>query len=181
MSAGAGESATYSAPVPLKSSHRVDDFDCGEPLLDGWLATHALGNEGKASRTYVITPASDGVAIAGYYSLATGSVSRSELARRLRHNLPDPVPVLILGRLAVDRRHAGAGLGSGMVREALARTAEISRVAGVRMLIVHALGDEAVRFHARHGFRPFGHGARTLYLPIESILETGQRTVVPRG
>lgn len=162
----------YTAPAPLDASHRLDGFDCGHPSLDTWLANRALENEGRASRTYVVTARNGQQAdcVVAYYSLATGSVLRSEVARKLRHNLPNPVPALVLARLAVDRRHRGQGLGADMLREALIRTADISRTAGVRLLIVHAIDDEAVGFYARYGFQVFPAGSRTMHLPIETIL-----------
>lgn len=164
----------YTAPTPLDASHRREGFRCGHPALDSWLMNHALDNEGRASRTYVVTAKTgpEAGSVVAYYSLATGSVLRTDVARKLRHDLPNLVPVLVLGRLAVDRRHKGRGLASGMLREALIRTADISRTAGVRLLIVHAIDDEAVGFYARYGFQAFPAGSRTMYLPIETILAT---------
>ena len=85
--------------------------------------------------------------------------------------MPNPVPALVLGRLAVDRRHARAGLGKAMLRQAIQRTLDVSRTAGVRMLVVHAIDDEAAAFYARHGFRPFPHGGLTMLLPVETLAE----------
>lgn len=165
-----GRPDEYAAPVPLNAKHRHEDFDCGELKLNHWLATYALDNEGVASRTYVITTLQNRASIVAYYSLATGGVSRSDIPTRLRHNLPDPVPAMILGRLAVDRRHGRYGVGREMLREALTQTADVSRVAGVRMLIVHAINEEAAGFYMRFGFVRFPGSDQTLCLPIESIL-----------
>ncbi len=165
----------YAPPVPLTAEHRLDSFDCGQPVLDHWLATHALANEGRASRTYVVLPragpdASPGRVVA-YYTLAAGSVPRAELPSRLRHGLPNPVPVMILGRLAVDRRHAGRGLGSALLNQAFARTLEAATITGLRALLVHAIDDGAVAFYTRYKFIAFPSGGRTLFLPIETIAD----------
>jgi len=161
-----GDRLPYAAPVPIERTHKLDAFDCGKPALDEWLRAHALDNEGKASRTYVI--ATDAGDVAAFYSLATGSVIRTEVPRKYRHGLPNPVPVMILGRLAVSRDHAGKGLGPAMLFEALQRTVEVAEIAGVFALIVHAIDDDAVSFYARYGFQLFPPETRTLLMPIET-------------
>lgn len=162
----------YSAPVPLLAIHDVAQFECGKPALDTWLRVRALGNEGRASRTYVVV-AQNGIQaseVVAFSSLATGGVALDHIIRKHRHNLPDPVPVVVLGRLAVDRRHHGRGLGRALLGEAMRRTLDISRLAGVRMLMVHAIDEEAAGFYLRSGFHAFPAGGRTLYLPIETIV-----------
>lgn len=159
--------ALYRPPIAIAPEHRLEGFDCGKAALSDWLRSHALENEGKASRTFVVTTA--GGEVAGYYSLASGSVTRSEMPRRIRHGLPNPTPVMVLGRLAVDLRHRGRGLASGMLREAMLRTLRVSQEAGVRALIVHAIDDEAITFYSRYGFQLFPPETRTLLLPIETI------------
>lgn len=167
----AGRSRSYSAPTPIAPDHRLDTFASTRPALDTWLKTHALDNEGVASRTYVVTLAQGREAnrVAAYYTLAYGSVGRTELPRKLRHGLPNPVPVMVLGRLAVDRGHERRGLGSGLLREALRRTLEASQVAGLRALLVHAIDDEAAAFYTQYGFQEFPAGGRTLFLPVETV------------
>lgn len=161
----------YSAPVQLTADHRIEGFDCGKPKLTDWLKAHALDNEGRSSRTYVVV-ANTGPQtgdVVGYYTLATGGVTRSEMPRRIRHDLPNPAPVMLLGRLAVDERHQKKGIGPAMLREAMQRTLEISRSAGVRALMVHAIDDEAVTFYLRYGFVLFPADSRTMFLPIETL------------
>jgi len=153
--------------VPLNSEHRLDGFDCGKPPLDDWLKVHALGNDGKASRTFVV--AGSDLAVQAYYTLAAGSVTLKEVPRKLRQGLPNPVPVMVLGRLAVDRRFASYGLGPALLKEAMTRTLRVSREAGVRALIVHAIDDDAMTFYAKYGFQIFPPETRTLFLPIETI------------
>lgn len=161
----------YAAPVPLTSDHLIDGFDCGKPPLDAWLKTRALDNEGRASRTYVVlaTVEPQRGEVVAYYTLATGGVALGEIRGKHRHNLPNPVPVMVLGRLAVDRRHGGHALGPALLREAMARALDISRVAGVRMLMVHAIDDEAATFYLSYGFHAFPAGGRTMFLLIETI------------
>jgi predicted N-acetyltransferase YhbS len=132
------------------------------------LRAHALDNEGKASRTFVVTLAEGGVIVA-YYTLAAGSVILREIPRRQRQGLPNPVPVMVLGRLAVDCNHHGRGLGKALLRQAMQRTLTVSREAGVRALIIHAIDDEAVNFYARYGFQHFPAGTRTMMMMIETM------------
>jgi len=161
----------YSPPTPISADHRLDGFDCGKPPLDEWLKAHALENEGKASRTYVVTAqiGADAGNVTAYYTLANGSVARNEVPKKIRQGLPNPVPTMVLGRLAVDQRHAGQGIGPGLLREALQRTWQASQIAGVRALIVHAIDDDAVGFYAKYGFQVFPSGTRTMFLPIETL------------
>ncbi len=154
-------------PEPLQAHHHLGPFDCGKPPVDHWLRTHAPANEGKSSRTFVVCDAAD--TVHAYYTLATGSVARTEIPRRIRHDLPNPVPVMVLGRLAVDRRCQGLKLGAALLREAMLRTLRVSAQAGVRALVVHAIDDEAIAFYTRHGFQMFPPETRTLLLPRETI------------
>lgn len=161
---------SYRAPAPLTPEHCLQDFDSGKPALDQWLRTKALANEGRASRTYVVVPGSaNSVDVVAYYTLATGGVALSEIKSKYRHNLPNPVPVIILARLAVDHRHSKRGLGQALLREAMQRSLEVSRTAGVRMLMVHAIDEEAAAFYLQYGFHAFPIGSWTLFLPIETI------------
>lgn len=164
-------SRPYAAPVPITPDHRLDGFDCGKPPLDNWLRARAIDNEGRASRTYVVVAGVGAQAgeVVAYYSLATGGVTLKDLKSKYRHNLPSPVPVMVLGRLAVDRRHGGHGIGPALLREAMARTLDVSRTAGVRMLMVHAIDDDAVAFYLKYGFHAFPAGDRTMFLPMETI------------
>jgi GNAT superfamily N-acetyltransferase len=168
---GSEAARPYSAPVPLTAEHRIDGFDCGRDKLTDWLKARALDNEGRSSRTYVVVANTGPQAgeVAGYYTLATGGVTRSEMPRKIRQDLPNPVPVMILGRLAVDERHQKKGIGPATLREAMHRTLEISQSAGVRALMVHAIDDEAVTFYLKYGFTTFPADSRTMFLPIETL------------
>ena len=166
------ERPRYTAPRLIALDDRLDGFDCGKEPLNDFLKSRALDNEGKASRTYVICAAAgeDAGAVIAYYSLAAGAVARSDLAGPLRRNMPNPVPVMVLGRMAVDSRHAGKGLGKAMLKEAIQRVTEAANVVGARAMVVHAIDDEAVAFYTQFGFQVFPAASRTLFLPIQTIV-----------
>jgi predicted N-acetyltransferase YhbS len=143
--------SAYERPRPLAPGDATAGFDCGAAELDEWLERHARNALAAGSaRTFVTRR---GERIAGYYALAAGSVERSAAAGRLGHGMPGhPVPVVVLARLAVDRRDQGAGVGSGLLRDAMLRTLTAAESIGVRALIVHARDQTAAGFYARHGF-----------------------------
>ncbi|MGC9953381.1 MAG: GNAT family N-acetyltransferase [Rhizomicrobium sp.] len=161
-----GKVNPLSAPEPISDTHETDRFDCGKDALNDWLRSRAAKSEGRSARCYVVCA---GRVVVGYYCLATGAVMHSGAPRALRANLPDPTPVMVLGRLAVDKEFQGRGIGKDMLRDALVRVLQASRVVGARALIVHAIDDEAVPFYAAFGFRSFAGDARTMFLPIEAI------------
>ena len=157
----------WSAPAPLTAAHHVTDFKCGEETLDHWLKTKALRNEGRgASRTYVVC--TDNQVIA-YYCLATGSAINEHAPGRIRRNMPDAIPVMILGRLAIDLAWQNNGLGKALLRDAILRTIQVSEIVGVKALLVHALSDPAFRFYESYGFYASPTNARTLFLPLSEV------------
>jgi GNAT superfamily N-acetyltransferase len=110
-----------------------------------------------------------GASVVGYYCLATGATKRADIPRKIRHGNPHLVPIIILGRLAVDRNFQGQGIALGLLRDALRRTLALSEIAGCRALLVHAIDDPAVAFYSKFDFIEFPAGSRTLFLPIETI------------
>ena len=155
------------APQPLTARHLLDTFDCGEASLDEWLKRRALANQlGGASRTFVVADAEDRVV--GYYSLAAGAVSRNLATGGVRRNMPDPVPVLVLARLAVERQAQGMQLGAGLLQDAVNRAVSVSHNAGVRALLVHALDDKAKQFYLHYGFIESPVHPFTLMLPLHT-------------
>ncbi|MCU7960558.1 MAG: GNAT family N-acetyltransferase [gamma proteobacterium symbiont of Bathyaustriella thionipta] len=139
-----------SAPIPLLASHVKDGFDCGEPVLNEWLIKRALKNEGSgASRTFVVCQGNN---VVGYYVLATGSVMHQQAPGKVRRNMPEPVPVMILGRLAVSKHRQSAGIGRGLLKDAILRTLAVSRQAGIRALLAHALSESAHKLYRQCGF-----------------------------
>lgn len=142
----------YSLPQPISESDDVAAFGSGEPSLDDYLRMRALTNHaGGASRCFVTCR---GGRVVGYYALASGAVSHADLSGKFRRNMPNPVPVILLSRLAVDRKHQGCGLGENLLRDAVARSVQVAEKIGVRAIIVHALHDEARRFCIRFQFEP---------------------------
>lgn len=142
----------YSLPRPIHEGDEVSQFDSGEPSLDEYLRTRALANhiEG-ASRCFVTCR--DG-RVVGFYALASAAVERSSAPGRVRRNMPDPVPVIPLSRLAIDRKEQGKGLGRHLLRDAITRAVQAADLIGVRAMLVHALHEEARAFYAHFEFEP---------------------------
>lgn len=143
---------TYSGPSLLTSEHRLDGFDCGEPALDAWLARRALGNQAAGtSRTWVVIEASTG-RVVGYYASATASVMRAATPKQIARGQPTDLPAILLGRMAVDHRHQGKGLGGAMLKHFMTKAIEVSEKVGVRLVLVHAKDEHAKAFYLHHGF-----------------------------
>ena len=152
-------------PEPLTASHRLDDFERGEAVLDDWLKRRALANQSSgASRTFVVTD-QDGC-VRGYYAIAAGAVAHQLATSGVRRNMPDPVPVMVLARLAVDRRVQGLHLGASLLQDAVNRAVAVSQNAGVRALLVHALHEQAKQFYEHYGFQPSPAHPLTLMLRL---------------
>ena len=158
----------HSPPEPLTASHRLDAFECGEAVLDDWLKRRALANQSSgASRTFVVTD-QDG-RVCGYYAMAAGAVSHQLATSGVRRNKPDPVPVMVLARLAVDRTAQGLHLGAALLQDAVNRAVAVSHSAGVRALLVHALHEKAKQFYEHYGFQPSPTHPMTLMLRLSSV------------
>ena len=146
----------------------VDGFDCGEPALNIWLQNRARRNEGRYARTYVVC---DGQRVVAYVCILAGAVERHAAPSRLRRNAPDLIPVSIIGRLAVDRRHAGRGLGADLLADALRRIALAAQSIGIGAVMVHAKSKEARRFYMKCAeFLEYPADSRTLFLPVETLI-----------
>lgn len=143
---------SYSPPRPISEADDITDFSSGEPSLDDYLRERALVNHLQGGSRCFVTCA-DG-RVVGYYALAAGAVVRGDAPGRVRRNMPDPVPVILLSRLAVDRKEQGRGLGSHLLRDAIGRCVQASDLVGVRAILVHALHDEARAFYAHFEFEP---------------------------
>ncbi len=157
-----------SAPVLLSEQHDVQAFSCGVPSLDEWLQKRALHNQRNgASRTYAV--ANDNRVI-GYYCLASGSLALVESPKSVRRNMPDPVPIAILGRLAVDVSMKGQGLGAALLQDAVMRSAQAAGILGIRGLLVHALSEDAKQFYLHHGFVVSPTQPMTLLLSLKGLI-----------
>jgi GNAT superfamily N-acetyltransferase len=138
------------SPEKLSPTHDLSGFQSGETTLDDWLRRHALSNEETgASRTYVVIANKK---VVGYYTLAVGAVAHAEAPGRVKRNMPNPVPVMVLGRLAVDKEFQNLGIGTGLLRDAVLRTTQAAEIAGIRAILVHALSELAKRFYEKYGF-----------------------------
>lgn len=142
--------ARLGAPIPLSEDHELEGFLCTEPTLEKWLKERARKNElSGASRTYVVCV---GHAVVGYYCLSAGAVSLERAPSRIRRNMPDPIPVIVLGRLAVHSDWVKQGIGQGLLKDALLRSIAASGKVGARALLCHAISDRAKDFYLERGF-----------------------------
>jgi GNAT superfamily N-acetyltransferase len=158
---------TISAPVLIDGTHDIASFDCGVPPLDDWLKRRARGNAANgASHTYV---ACSGKLVVGYFALAAGAVDVAATPGRFRRNMPDPIPIIVLGRLAIDKRYAGKGLGRALFRDAGLRTLQAADIIGVRGLLVDAISDEAKAFYLAVGMVPSPLAPMTLMLTLADL------------
>lgn len=138
----------------LAAGHEHEQFSCGDPTLDRWLhRTARTASAVGTAATYVIA---DGRRVVGYYALAMGSVAHAGAPSRLRRGMPDPVPVVLLARLAVDEGRHGAGLGAALLVDALRRAVRGGREIGARAVVVDAIDDQATAFYAHFGFIALG-------------------------
>lgn len=161
-----------SAPILLTAAYQLDDFSCGVNSLDDWLKKRAIPNQMTgASRTYVV---SEGIKVAGYYCLASGALELNDTPSSIRRNMPNPVPVAIIGRLAVDNAYQGRGLGVALLQDAVVRTSQAGSILGIRGILVHALSIEAKAFYEHHGFiaSPTQPMTLVLSLKVKPINET---------
>jgi GNAT superfamily N-acetyltransferase len=151
-------------PRPIRSADDTSTFQCGEPTLDRYLSERALANHlADLARCYVCVDSTTGD-IAGYYTLSAVAIARASLPGRVRRNAPNPVPAVLLGRLAVDRTAQGTGLGRYLVRDAILSTLAAADRVGVRVLLVHALHESAAQFYTGLGFAPSPTDPLHLYL-----------------
>jgi len=154
-----------SSPILLATDHQLDDFACNVDSLNDWLKKRAHQNQlSGASRTYVVL---EGKRVVGYYCLASGALELNDAPTQVRRNMPNPIPVAILGRLAVDKSFQGKGLGVALLQDAVVRTAQAGGILGIRGLLVHALSIEAKAFYEHHGFVASPTQPMTLILSLK--------------
>ena len=159
-----------SAPVPLEASHRCEEFSCGEPSLDEWVNKRALKNQAAgASRCFVVC---EGDRVVGFYSLSAGAIAHEAAPKAMRRNMPDPLPVLLLGRLAIDSRYHNQGLGQALLRDAMLRAVQVVGDTGVFAILVHALSEPAKRFYLSRGFVESPLQPMTLMMTLATVRST---------
>lgn len=154
-------------PHLLRPDHLVDDFRCGTPNLDQWLVRRALPNQiSGSSRTWVATV---GDHVVGYCASSTAVIIRAEATRRAARNQPDPLPAVLLGRLAVDTRHQSRGIGAALLKDFLLKSLEVAQITGVRLVLVHAKDARAATFYAKYGFEPSPVDELTMMLLVQDL------------
>lgn len=157
----------YHCPALLSTDHDTDDFDCGDETLNHWLKHLAVRNQREgSSRTWVVT---DGARVVAYYASSAAVLTRAEATGRVARNQPDPLPAMLLGRLAVDREHQGRGLAAALLKHFLLKVLEVAEHTGVRIALVHAANDTAAGFYRRYGFEPSPIDDLTLMLLVKDI------------
>lgn len=162
-----GSGVRLAAPEPLAAHHDTDAFTCGVESLDHWLKQRALKNQATgASRTFVVC---DGNRVRAYYALATSAVAGELATGRLRRNMPDPIPVVVLGRLAIDQSLHGRGIGRALVRDACLRVMAAADAIGIRGMLVHALSSDAQAFYEKVGFEPSPLEPMTLMATLSDV------------
>lgn len=160
---------TLRSPAPLDDTHELTAFSSGTPVLDDWLRRRALGNQASgATRTFVLC---ENRRVVGYYALASGAVAVTAATGRFRRNMPEPVPVVLLGRLAIDQHYQGRGLGRGLFRDAALRITAAADTIGIRGVLFHALSEDAKAFYMKLGFDPSPLELMTLMVTLHDLRE----------
>lgn len=153
-------------PILLNEGHVLLPFDCGNDVLNNWLRQRAIKNQYlNASRTFV-TCLEGTSRVVGYYSIATGAVSHADLGRSLRQNMPDPIPVVLLGRLAVDVCTQGHHFGKWLLQDAVMRITNLADQVGIKAIMVHAIDAQAKAFYEYFGFVESPIAENTLFYKI---------------
>lgn len=156
------------APSLLSDGHNVDNFDCGEPSLNDWLKKRAAkNNAADASRCFVICDPNN--VVVGYYCLSAGAINRESAPKSMRRNMPESLPVLVLGRLAIDKNYHNKGIGSALLRDAMIRSVSIAQDAGVFAILIHSLSDQAKQFYLSRGFVESPLQTMTLFMTLATI------------
>ncbi|MDT8321737.1 MAG: GNAT family N-acetyltransferase [Xanthomonadales bacterium] len=161
--------------APLGNQHDRKSFDCGERSLNQYLYSYASQDiRRRVNRVFISSPQNSPRQVIGYYSLSAGSLDAADLPEKLRRRLPKyPVPVVLLGRLAVAESHQGRGLGSILLGDALQRVARASEVMAVYAVVVDALNNQAAEFYRQFGFIPLPSQPRKLFLPMDTVAALG--------
>jgi GNAT superfamily N-acetyltransferase len=167
---GQVDAGDVSAPARLNSDRYISQFNCGQPELDDWLKRRALqSEESGASRTYA---ACIGRQVVGYCALANGAAAHADAPGRVKRNMPNPIPVMAVARLAVDLRFQGRRIGSALLRDAVLRTVQAAEIAGIRAILVHAIDERAKRFYEKSGFATSPTDPMTLMIALRAAAHT---------
>jgi GNAT superfamily N-acetyltransferase len=159
---------TLTAPAPLSDLHQFAGFDSGVPVLDDWLKRRARANQvSGASRTFMVCADDD--MVVGYYAIAAGGVNAAETPGRFRRNMPEPIPVVVLGRFAIHHAHQAQGLGRALFRDCGLRVMHAAETIGIRGILVHAISQEAKNFYLALGFAQSPFEPMTLMITLADL------------
>jgi GNAT superfamily N-acetyltransferase len=162
----------FTPPEPLATHHAIADFSCGNTSLDDWLKKRALANQSSgATRTFVVLADEK---VVGYYALASGAISTQSVQGSFRRNMPDPIPVVILARLAIDTSCQGKGVGRALFRDAALRVMQAADAIGIRGIIVHAISQQAKDFYIALGFDVSPLEPMTLIISLKNLRALNQ-------
>jgi GNAT superfamily N-acetyltransferase len=166
-----------SAPQPLSARHQLADFDSGVPSLDDRLKRRAVKNQANgSSRTYVVCEGPEQTQVVAYYCLAAGAIGHTEAPSSLKRNRPEPVPVLVLGRLAIHKDQQQQGIGTALLNDAIRRAIQAAHIVGVTALLVHSLSEQARRFYLSRGFIESPLKPMTLCLMLATVEQAMRET-----
>ncbi len=157
----------YQGPVLLDSTHDISTFECGDAALDEWLGRRALRNQRDgSSRTWVAT---NGSRVVAFYASSTAVLARTDATKRAARNQPDPLPAMLLGRLAVDGEHQGQGLAAALLKHFMLKAIEVAEITGLRLVLVHAKDEKAASFYRHFGFESSPIDDLTLILLLKDL------------
>ena len=158
---------TLSAPEPLTDQHDLTGFQSGVASLDAWLLRRASSNQARgATRTFVVTERNQ---IVAYYALASGTINATAAPDRFRRNMPDPIPIALLARIAIDARLQRQGIGRGLIRDCAHRVAHAADILGIRGIVTHAISGAARAFYLAVGFEVSPIEPMTLMIILADI------------
>lgn len=156
-------------PERLTPKHDLTGFDCGNDVLNEWLRERAIKNQEEgATRTFVVC---EDMHVLGYYALGLGQASRGDVPGNISRGMPDPIPMMVLARLAVDKHRQGLGLGRDLARDAVERTVRVSMDVGVRGFLVSAIDEKARQFCERLGFVASKGDENVLMLRLKTAVD----------
>lgn len=154
-------------PTGLTLEYDISSFDCGHDALNDWLQEKAIKNEREdASRCFFIC---DDNKVIGYYAFSTGSIEQKDMPGGLKRNMPNPIPVLVLGRLAIDKKYQGQSFGKHLLKDGLLRSIAVSEHVAFKALMVHAIDEKAKEYYMNFGFFESPTNDLTVFLPMKHI------------
>lgn len=162
----------FKRPRAIQEADDGSSFTCDEPSLENWLRERAVRNEANGSSRTFVSIESESNVIAGYYCTSASALVHEEAPGVLRRNSPNPIPVILIGRLAVDNRFQGNGLGASLLQDAMVKGIQAAQLIGSRAFVVHAISERAASFYAKWGFQHIPHSEKAMYVLLPDAEET---------